>query len=139
MLFLVLALCYVFHTLAEREEMVNWKPAMFAVTGGAVGLYALFYPVLVGIQIPTWYSNNVLGCSELAVLGFKQAAGRLFERFAALCAQVLPAERGQNSHLRAEKCFPPTHMSPGKTDFDLIPAAAAAGTLRGRTPQLFTL
>ena len=60
-LFLVLALCYVFHTLAEREEMVNWKPAMFAVTGGAVGLYALFYPVLVGIQIPTWYSNNVLG------------------------------------------------------------------------------
>ena len=41
--------------------MVNWKPAMFAVTGGAVGLYALFYPVLVGIQIPTWYSNNVLG------------------------------------------------------------------------------
>lgn len=60
-LFLVLALCYVFHTLAEREEMVNWKPAMFAVTGGAVGLYALFYPVLVGIQIPTWFSNNVLG------------------------------------------------------------------------------
>lgn len=60
-LFLVLALCYVFHTLAEREKMVNWKPAMFAVTGGAVGLYALFYPVLVGIQIPTWYSNNVLG------------------------------------------------------------------------------
>ena len=26
-LFLVLALCYVFHTLAEREEMVNWKPS----------------------------------------------------------------------------------------------------------------
>ena len=27
----------------------------------AVGLYALFYPVLVGIQIPTWFSGNVLG------------------------------------------------------------------------------
>ena len=60
-LFLVLALCYVFSTLAEREEMISWKPAMYAVTGGAVGLYALFYPVLVGIQIPTWFSNNVLG------------------------------------------------------------------------------
>ena len=68
-LFLVLALCYVFHTLAEREEMVNWKPAMFAVTGGAVGLYALFYPVLVGIQTPHLVQQQCAGVvPELAVL-----------------------------------------------------------------------
>ena len=59
-LFLVLALCYVFHTLARKEELVRWKPAMYAVTGGAVALYALFYPVLVGITYPTWYGTCVL-------------------------------------------------------------------------------
>ena len=59
-LFLVLALCYVFHTLAQKEELVRWKPAMYAVTGGAVALYALFYPVLVGITYPTWYGTCVL-------------------------------------------------------------------------------
>ena len=59
-LFLVLALCYVFHTLAQKEELVRWKPAMYAVTGGAVALYALFYPVLVGVTYPTWYGTCVL-------------------------------------------------------------------------------
>ena len=59
-LFLVLALCYVFHTLAQKEELVRWKPAMYAITGGAVALYALFYPVLVGITYPTWYGTCVL-------------------------------------------------------------------------------
>ena len=60
-LYLVLALCYVFHTMAEREELYAWKGPMVGLTAGAVGLYALFYPVLVGIQIPTWFSGNVLG------------------------------------------------------------------------------
>ena len=59
-LFLVLALGYVFYTLSQQEDLVSWKPAMFAVTGGAVGLYALFYPVLVGIQIPLWYGSHIL-------------------------------------------------------------------------------
>ena len=59
-LFLVLALGYVFYTLSQQEDLVSWKPAMYAVTGGAVGLYALFYPVLVGIQIPSWYGTYIL-------------------------------------------------------------------------------
>ena len=59
-LFLILALCYVFHTLAQKEELIHWKPAMYAVTGGAVVLFALFYPVLVGITYPTWYGTCVL-------------------------------------------------------------------------------
>ena len=59
-LFLILALCCVFDTLAQKEELVRWKGAMYAVTGGAVALYALFYPVLVGIPYPTWYGTCVL-------------------------------------------------------------------------------
>ncbi len=59
-LFLILALCYVFSQLAEREPMVNWKPAVYGLTGGAVALYLLFYPVLVGITVPTWYTTCFL-------------------------------------------------------------------------------
>ena len=59
-LFLVLALCYVFYSLSEQEELIAWKPAMYAVTAGAAVLYALFYPVLVGIQIPSWYGTCLL-------------------------------------------------------------------------------
>ena len=59
-LFLILALCYVFHTLSQKEGMIRWKPAMYAVTGGAAALYALFYPVLVGITYPTWYGTCIL-------------------------------------------------------------------------------
>ena len=59
-LFLILALCYVFYSLSEQEELIAWKPAMYAVTAGAAALYALFYPVLVGIQIPSWYGTCLL-------------------------------------------------------------------------------
>lgn len=59
-LFLILALCYVFYTLSQKEEMIRWKPAMYGLTGGAVALYALFYPALVGIPYPTWYGACVL-------------------------------------------------------------------------------
>ncbi len=59
-LFLILALCFVFHTLAEKEDLVRWRPPVYALTGGAVALYALFYPVLVGITYPTWYGACVL-------------------------------------------------------------------------------
>ena len=31
-----------------------------AITAGAAALYALFYPVLVGIQIPSWYGTCLL-------------------------------------------------------------------------------
>ncbi len=33
-LFLILALCYVFYSLSEQEELIAWKPAMYAVTAG---------------------------------------------------------------------------------------------------------
>ncbi len=59
-LFLILALCYVFYSLSEQEELIAWKPAMYAVTAGAAALFALFYPVLVGIQIPSWYGTCLL-------------------------------------------------------------------------------
>ena len=59
-LFLILGLCYVFYTLSRKEEMIRWKPAMYAVTGGAAALYALFYPVLVGITYPSWYGTCIL-------------------------------------------------------------------------------
>ncbi len=59
-LFLVMALAWVFNDLARREVQTNWRPAVYGVTGGAVALYALFYPVLVGISIPLWYSSHLL-------------------------------------------------------------------------------
>lgn len=33
-LFLILALCYVFYSLSEQEELIAWKPAMYAITAG---------------------------------------------------------------------------------------------------------
>lgn len=54
--FLVLALCYVFNELMERSPAVRWKPAVWGVTGGAAALYAMFYPVLVGLPVPQWYT-----------------------------------------------------------------------------------
>ena len=59
-LFLVLALCYVFYTLSKKEDMLCWKPAMYAVTGGAGALYVLFYPALVGLTYPSWYGTCIL-------------------------------------------------------------------------------
>lgn len=58
-IFLVLAIAYLFNDLAERGARY-WKGAAYAVTGGAVACYAIFYPVLVGIKVPSWYSTNVL-------------------------------------------------------------------------------
>lgn len=58
-LFLVLAIVFVFDELMEfRPE--GWKRPVYAFTGGAAALYALFYPVLTGITIPTWYATNFL-------------------------------------------------------------------------------
>ena len=57
--FLVLALAYVFNDLAGRK-VPGWRAAIYGTTGGAVALYAAFYPVLVGIMVPTWYTTNFL-------------------------------------------------------------------------------
>lgn len=58
-LFLVLALCYVFNDLAEANAK-GWRTAVYGLTGGAVALYFAFYPVLVGMMAPTWYTTNFL-------------------------------------------------------------------------------
>ena len=58
-LFLVLALSYVFHTLLETSAPRR-RGMMYGVTAGAVGLYVLFYPVLTGVMVPTWYGLNLL-------------------------------------------------------------------------------
>jgi 4-amino-4-deoxy-L-arabinose transferase-like glycosyltransferase len=52
-LFLSLALAYVFNDLVESGR--RWRGAVYGLTGGAAGLYALFYPALIGLRVPTWF------------------------------------------------------------------------------------
>jgi len=59
-IFLILALCYLFREAMDQRPAVNWRPMVYGITGGAVALYALFYPELVGLQVPDWYSACVL-------------------------------------------------------------------------------
>lgn len=54
--FLVLALCYLFNDLA-RARPPRWKNWVLGLTGGSAALYIAFYPVLIGLTIPTWYST----------------------------------------------------------------------------------
>lgn len=58
-LFLVLALGYVMSDLIDHRPDA-WRAPVYALTGGAVGLYFLFYPVLVGMTVPEWYTTNLL-------------------------------------------------------------------------------
>lgn len=57
-IFLCLALAYVMNDLIESSH--RWKPAVYSLTGSAVGLYALFYPVLVGIRVPTQFMKTFI-------------------------------------------------------------------------------
>ena len=57
-LFLCFALAYVCNDLAQSGR--RWKPAVYSLTAGAVGLYALFYPELIGLQVPTWFTRTFL-------------------------------------------------------------------------------
>ena len=54
--FLILALCYLFNELARRRP-AHWQKWVLGLTAGSVGLYIAFYPVLIGLTIPTWYST----------------------------------------------------------------------------------
>lgn len=58
-LFLILALCCVFSDLMENPR-VKWRGPVYGFTAAAVGLYVLFYPVLIGLAVPTWYSSGIL-------------------------------------------------------------------------------
>ena len=57
-LFLVLAISFLFQGLMERSR--SWKGAVYGLTAAAVGLYVAFYPVLIGLMVPTWYTSNFL-------------------------------------------------------------------------------
>ena len=52
-LFLIFALAFLFDALAGGDQ--NWRLPVYGMTGLSVGLYVLFYPMLIGLQIPTWY------------------------------------------------------------------------------------
>lgn len=58
-LFLILAICYVWNDLMECP-WANWRGAVYGLTGASAVLYALFYPVLIGLAIPAWYSSDLL-------------------------------------------------------------------------------
>lgn len=59
MLFLVLAICCLFDDLLESPR-AKWRWPVYGLTGGAVGLYALYYPVLIGLTVPAWYAQGIL-------------------------------------------------------------------------------
>lgn len=58
-LFLILALAYVFNHLITLRGNHSTK-MIYGLVGGSTLLYALYYPVLVGIAIPSWYGSLVL-------------------------------------------------------------------------------
>ena len=57
-LFLCVALAYVINDLVESGR--RWKPAVYGLTGSAAGLYALFYPALIGLRVPTWFMRTFI-------------------------------------------------------------------------------
>jgi 4-amino-4-deoxy-L-arabinose transferase-like glycosyltransferase len=59
MLFICIALSYVFHRMIERDRKRGTRH-MVAFTAVAMGLFALFYPVLTGMQVPAWYPQYLL-------------------------------------------------------------------------------
>ncbi|MDR1217587.1 MAG: phospholipid carrier-dependent glycosyltransferase [Oscillospiraceae bacterium] len=58
-LFLILALAHVFNTLIDNEYG-RYKRAVYGFTAAAGALFALFYPVLTGVNVPQWYTRYVL-------------------------------------------------------------------------------
>ena len=58
-LFLCFAIAYVYNDLFEMG--LPWmRRSVYAMTGTAVVLYAAFYPVLIGLMVPRWYTSNLL-------------------------------------------------------------------------------
>ncbi|MDE6107302.1 MAG: dolichyl-phosphate-mannose--protein mannosyltransferase, partial [Oscillospiraceae bacterium] len=56
-LFLVFAIAYLMDTLLTGDK--RWQLPVYGLTGLSAGLYVMFYPVLIGLQIPTWYEPIV--------------------------------------------------------------------------------
>jgi dolichyl-phosphate-mannose--protein O-mannosyl transferase len=59
MVFICIALSYVFHRMTERDKKRGMRH-MAAFTVVAMMLFVLFYPVLTGMQVPTWYPLYLL-------------------------------------------------------------------------------
>lgn len=59
MLFLVFAISYAMDGMLERDKP-HARLAVYGLTGLATALYAAFYPVLVGLYVPKWYTWNFL-------------------------------------------------------------------------------
>ncbi len=57
LLFLVFAVSYLFDGLLESDR--DWRAPVWGLTGLSMGLYALFYPVLIGLTVPAWYQPLV--------------------------------------------------------------------------------
>ncbi len=57
-LFLSMLLAYVLNDLVESGR--RWKGPVYALTGTTVGLYALFYPALIGLRVPTWFMHTFI-------------------------------------------------------------------------------
>jgi len=58
-LFLVFAIAYLMDDMLTRRRR-GCRVAVYGFTACATALYALFYPVLVGLYIPMWYSEYLL-------------------------------------------------------------------------------
>ena len=58
-LFLCFAIAYLMDDMMARKR-AGYRAAVYGFTGCAVGLYAIFYPELIGIYVPTWYSTYFL-------------------------------------------------------------------------------
>ena len=58
-LFLCFAIAYLMDGMMKRRR-AGYRLAVYGFTGCAVGLYAIFYPELIGIYVPTWYAQYFL-------------------------------------------------------------------------------
>ena len=55
-LFLCFAISYLMDDILTRNRKGS-RLAVYGFTGCAVGLYVIFYPVLIGLYVPNWYSK----------------------------------------------------------------------------------
>jgi dolichyl-phosphate-mannose--protein O-mannosyl transferase len=51
-IFLTLAICYVFKNILERAPERKWRVYLF--TGVSVGLFFLMFPLVAGLWMPDW-------------------------------------------------------------------------------------
>jgi dolichyl-phosphate-mannose--protein O-mannosyl transferase len=57
-IFLILAICYLFHEMLESDR--RYSAVMWTFVGVAGLLFVMFLPVLIGIPVPEWYAVNFL-------------------------------------------------------------------------------